>query len=137
MKPSELPGARSFYRLTNRALAQIKELWQYAGEDELPPESLLHAQVEALRILHIDRDSHRQRVNPRFCCLSLNNLLGRYSFAIPEAVVRLEASCARCTIRLQTTLNCLFCSGLPIAPQGSGLDLGTIQIDARSLLATF
>jgi hypothetical protein len=52
MKPSELPGARSFYRLTNRALAQIKELWQYAGEDELPPESLLHAQVEALRILH-------------------------------------------------------------------------------------
>ena len=37
MKPSELPGARHLYRLTNRALAQIKELWQYAGEDELPP----------------------------------------------------------------------------------------------------
>ena len=34
MKPSELPGTRSLYRLTNRALAQIKELWQYAGEDE-------------------------------------------------------------------------------------------------------
>ena len=33
MKPSELPGARSLYRLTNRALAQIRELWQYAGED--------------------------------------------------------------------------------------------------------
>ena len=34
MKPSELPGTRNVYRLTNRALAQIKELWQYAGEDE-------------------------------------------------------------------------------------------------------
>ncbi len=50
MKPSELPGARRLYRLTNRALAQIRELWQYAGEDELPPDSLLQAQVEALRI---------------------------------------------------------------------------------------
>ena len=40
MKPSELPGARRLYRLTNRALAQIRELWQYAGEDELPPDSL-------------------------------------------------------------------------------------------------
>src|SRR5208283_3676741 len=54
MKPSELPGARSLYRLTNHALAQIRELWQYAGEDELPPDSLLKAQVEAFRILHID-----------------------------------------------------------------------------------
>jgi hypothetical protein len=54
MKPSELPGARRLYRLTNRALAQIKELWQYAGEDELPPDSLLQAHVEALRILHVD-----------------------------------------------------------------------------------
>jgi hypothetical protein len=37
MKPSELPGARSLYRLTNHALAQIKELWQYGDEeDELP-----------------------------------------------------------------------------------------------------
>jgi hypothetical protein len=40
MKPSELPGTRRLYRLTNRALAQIRELWQYAGEDELPPDSL-------------------------------------------------------------------------------------------------
>jgi hypothetical protein len=54
MKPSELPGARRLYRLTNRALAQIRELWQYAGEDELPPDSLLQAQVEAFRILHVD-----------------------------------------------------------------------------------
>src|SRR5260370_9975242 len=54
MKLSELPGTRSLYRLTNRALAQIKELWQYASEDELPPDSLLQAQVEALRILHIE-----------------------------------------------------------------------------------
>ena len=46
MKPSELPGARRLYRLTNRALAQIRELWQYAGEDELPPDSLLQAHVE-------------------------------------------------------------------------------------------
>ena len=50
MKPSELPGTRSLYRLTNRALTKIKELWQYAGEDELPPDSLLQAQVDALRI---------------------------------------------------------------------------------------
>src|ERR1700756_2633317 len=50
MKPSELPGTRSLYRLTKRALAKIRELWQYAGEDELPPDSLLQAQVEALRI---------------------------------------------------------------------------------------
>src|SRR6266436_4202715 len=57
MKPSELPGARSLYRLTNRAMAQIRELWQYAGEDELPPDSVLQAQVEALRILHIDGHS--------------------------------------------------------------------------------
>ncbi len=54
LKPSELPGTRSVYRLTNRALAQIKELWQYAGEDELPPDSFLQPQVEALRILHIE-----------------------------------------------------------------------------------
>jgi hypothetical protein len=54
MKPSELPGTRSLYRLTNRALIKIRELWQYSGEDELPPDSLLQAQVEALRILHID-----------------------------------------------------------------------------------
>jgi hypothetical protein len=52
MKPSELPGTRSLYRLTNRALIKIRELWQYAGEDELPPDSLLQAQVEALRTLH-------------------------------------------------------------------------------------
>ena len=56
MKPSELPGTRSLYRLTKRALAQIKELWQYAGEDELPPDSLLQAQVETFRILRIDEE---------------------------------------------------------------------------------
>ena len=67
MKPSELPGTRSLYRLTNRALAQIKELWQYAGEDELPPESLLRAQVEALRILHIDVPLSAKRQFQLFC----------------------------------------------------------------------
>jgi hypothetical protein len=67
MKPSELPGARSLYRLTNRALAQIRELWQYAGEDELPPDSLLQAQVEALRILHIDVPLSAKRQFQLFC----------------------------------------------------------------------
>ena len=67
MKPSELPGTRSLYRLTNRALAQIKELWQYAGEDELPPDSLLQAQVEALRILHIDVPLSAKRQFQLFC----------------------------------------------------------------------
>ena len=32
MKPSELPGTRSLYRLTNCALTKIRELWHYAGE---------------------------------------------------------------------------------------------------------
>jgi len=67
MKPSELAGTRSLYRLTNRALAQIKELWQYAGEDELPPDSLLQAQVEALRILHIDVPLSAKRQFQLFC----------------------------------------------------------------------
>src|SRR5258707_1627926 len=67
MKPSELPGARRLYRLTNRALAQIRELWQYAGEDELPPDSLLQAQVEALRILHIEVPLSAKRQFQLFC----------------------------------------------------------------------
>jgi hypothetical protein len=67
MKPSELPGTRSLYRLTNRALTQIKELWQYAGEAELPSESLLQAQVEALRILHIDVPLSAKRQFQLFC----------------------------------------------------------------------
>ena len=67
MKLSELPGTRSLYRLTNRALAQIKELWQYAGEDELPPDSLLQAQVEALRILHIEVPLSAKRQFQLFC----------------------------------------------------------------------
>jgi hypothetical protein len=67
MKISELPGTRSLYRLTNRALAQIRELWQYAGDDELPPDSLLQAQVEALRILHIDVPLSAKRQFQLFC----------------------------------------------------------------------
>ena len=67
MKPSELPGARRLYRLTNRALAQIRELWQYAGEDELPPDSLLQAQVEAVRILRIDVPLSANRQFQLFC----------------------------------------------------------------------
>jgi len=67
MKPSELPGARRFYRLTNRALAQIRELWQYAGEDELPPDSVLQAHVEALRILQIDVPLSAKRQFQFFC----------------------------------------------------------------------
>ena len=67
MKPSELPGTRSLYRLTNRALTKIRELWQYAGEDELPPDSLLQAQVEALRILHIEVPLSAKRQFQLFC----------------------------------------------------------------------
>jgi hypothetical protein len=67
MKPSELPGARHLYRLTNRAMAQIRELWQYAGEDELPPDSLLQAQVEVLRILQIDVPLSAKRQFQLFC----------------------------------------------------------------------
>ena len=68
MKPSELPGTRSLYRLTNRAVAQIKELCQYAGEeDELPPDSLLRAQVETVRILQIDVPLSAKRQFQLFC----------------------------------------------------------------------
>jgi hypothetical protein len=67
MKPSELPGTRSLYRLTNHALAQIRELWQYASEDELPPDSFLQAQVEALRILHIEVPLSAKRQFQLFC----------------------------------------------------------------------
>jgi hypothetical protein len=67
MKPSDLSGIRNVYRLTNRALAQIRELWQYAGEDELPPDSLLQAQVEALRILHIEVPLSAKRQFQLFC----------------------------------------------------------------------
>ena len=67
MKPSELPGTRSLYRLTNRALIKIRELWQYAGEDEFPPDSLLQAQVEALRILHIEVPLSAKRQFQLFC----------------------------------------------------------------------
>ena len=67
MKPSELPGTRSLYRLTNRALIKIRELWQYAGEDGLPPDALLQAQVEALRILHIEVPLSAKRQFQLFC----------------------------------------------------------------------
>src|ERR1700738_5021533 len=67
MKPSELPGVRRLYRFTNRALGRIRELWQYAGEDELPPDFLLQAQVEALRILHIDVPLSALRQFQLFC----------------------------------------------------------------------
>ena len=67
MKPSELPGTRSLYHLTNRALTKMRELWQYAGEDELPPDSLLQAQIEALRILHIEVPLSAKRQFQLFC----------------------------------------------------------------------
>jgi len=98
MKPSELPGARSLYRLTNRALAQIRELWQYAGEDELPPDSLLQAQVEALRILHIDVPLSAKRQFQLFCsehfpgladildCLAADQLWALLSMGVQLAV---------------------------------------------------
>src|SRR5712671_4597725 len=95
MKISELPGTRSLYRLTNRALAQIRELWQYAGKDELPPDSLLQAQVEALRILHIDVPLSAKRQFQLFCsehfpglgnildCLAADQLWALLSMRVP------------------------------------------------------
>ena len=97
MKPSELPGTRSLYRLTNRAMAQIKQLWPYAGEDELPPDSLLQAQVEALRILHIDVPLSAKRQFQLFCsehfdglantidCLAANQLWALLSMRVQLA----------------------------------------------------
>src|SRR6202023_2471441 len=98
MKPSELPGARSLYRLTNRALAQIRELWQYTCEDELPPDSLLKAHVEALRILHIDVPLSAKRQFQLFCsehfpgladildCLAADQLWALLSMRVQLAV---------------------------------------------------
>jgi hypothetical protein len=89
MKPSELPGTRSLYRLTNRALIKIRELWQYAGEDELPPDSLLQAQVEALRILHIEVplsisvNSYTKSFSPAFFSIKSVFQLNRRLFATP------------------------------------------------------
>jgi hypothetical protein len=48
-------------------LAQIRELWKYAGEDELPPDSLFQAQVEVLRILQIDVPLSAKRQFQLFC----------------------------------------------------------------------
>jgi len=64
MKPSELPDPRLLYLLTNRAVDQIRELWQYSGEDELPQDALLHAQIEAVRILDM-RNQNGQRLAVR------------------------------------------------------------------------
>jgi hypothetical protein len=75
MKSSELPGVRSLYRLTNHALAQIKELWQYAGKDELPPDSLLQAHVEAVRILRIDVPLSAKRQFQLFCSEDFHGLV--------------------------------------------------------------
>ena len=98
MKPSELPGARRLYRLTNHALAQIRELWQYAGEDELPPDSLLQAHVEALRILRIDVPLSAKRQFQLFCsehfpgladildCLAADQLWALLSMRVQLAV---------------------------------------------------
>jgi len=98
MKPSELPGTRSLYRLTNHALAQIRELWQYASEDEPPPDSLLQAHVEALRILHIDVPPSAKRQFQLFCsehfpgladildCLAADQLWALLSMRVQIAV---------------------------------------------------
>jgi hypothetical protein len=98
MKSSELPGVRSLYRLTNHALAQIKELWQYAGEDELPPDSLLQAHVEAVRILRIDVPLSAKRQFQLFCsehfhglvdildCLAADQLWALLSMGVQIAV---------------------------------------------------
>ena len=68
MKPSELPGARRLYRLTNGALAQIREpLAICRPKISFPPDSLLKAQVEASRILRIDVPLSAKRQFQLFC----------------------------------------------------------------------
>src|ERR1700722_8970747 len=68
MKPSELPGARPASAASPLAPSpKAEKLWQYAGDDELPPDSLLQAQVEALRILHIDVPLSAKRQFKLFC----------------------------------------------------------------------
>ena len=73
------------------------ELWQYAGEDELPPDSLLQAQVEALRILRIDVPLSAKRQFQLFCsehfpgladildCLAADQLLALLSIRVQLA----------------------------------------------------
>jgi hypothetical protein len=121
--------ARSLYRLTNRALAQIKELWQYAGEDELPPESLLHAQVEALRILHIDVPLSAKRQFQLFCsehfpglanlidCLAANRVWTLLSMrARSPTVTSLMPKAPPSALVASVAVTSL--SYLPIVPQG-------------------
>ena len=92
MKSSELPGARRLYRLTNRALAQIRELWQYAGEDELPPDSLLQAQVEAFGILRIDVPLSAKRQFQLFCSEHFHGLAADQLWALLSMRVQLADS---------------------------------------------
>ena len=51
-----------------------RELWQYADEDELPPDSLLQAQVEAVRILRIDVPLSANREFQLFCSVHFPGL---------------------------------------------------------------
>jgi hypothetical protein len=86
MTPSELPGSRLLYRLTDRAVAQIRNLWQSVGEDELPPDFLLQAQVEAVRILQIDVPLSAKRQFQLFCSEHFHGLadvLGSPLYARP------------------------------------------------------
>ena len=81
--PRTKDGTRSLYGLTNHALAQIRELWQYAGEDELPPDSFLQAQVEALRILHIEVPLSAKRQFQLFCSEHFPGLTDILDWSLP------------------------------------------------------
>jgi hypothetical protein len=118
MKPSELPGARRLYRLTNRALAQIRELWQYAGEDELPPDSLLQAQVEAFRILRIDVPLSAKRQFQLFCSEHFPGLADILDCLAADQLWAL-LSMSRCAS--SSPSNTSFYSDLPPPSQGNTL----------------
>jgi hypothetical protein len=67
MKPSRTARRPPPLSPHQSSLPQIRDLWQYAGEDEPPPDSLLQAHVEALRILRIDVPLSAKRQFQLFC----------------------------------------------------------------------
>ena len=74
MKPSELPGARRLYRFTNRALPQIKELWQYAAGTSFLRTLSSELKLESVRILHIDLPLSAKRHFQLLCSVHFPDL---------------------------------------------------------------
>ena len=106
MKPSELPGARSLYRLTNHALAQIKELWQYADEEgELPgPETDNTGRFHLPHHAQHDFDCrHRQRSSlsnqrHRGCSPQHRVLASRIDCGVQDQVQGANRGLERCSV---------------------------------------